>query len=130
MTEEAEKTAEVTIGGEVISLPPLNFKGLKRIWRCMQTVFRMQESRIDPMEGVDAMIMVVVASAQRERPEITVDWVEDHLRPGEIPGLFPAVSEVISNSGITLQAVGDSPDQGEPGPAGEEAAPSPETSAA
>lgn len=125
MTDSTEKTETLVIGDQELTLRPMNFKGLKSVWNHMKLVFGMQQKTVDPLDGVEAMIAVVVASARRTHDFVNVDWVEDNMTPGQIPTLFPIVLRVIENSGITL--VADEP--GKLDPAGTEPAPSPETSA-
>lgn len=114
--------AMVKIGGVERELPPLKFKQLKKIWPRLRRVFEAQQGTVDPLDAVDSLIFIVAASLERSGSPLTIDQIEDELEPAEIEGLFPAINQLIEESGIKLA--------GEVLPAGGQAAdPSTETSA-
>lgn len=105
--------AKVTIGGEVYEVPPLNFKGIKKVWPAVSRVAEKANSgepmtTEDGLESVDVAIAVVAAGFQREHPDRNEEWIEDRLRGDEIADLQIAMQEIMIESGI-MQKVSDTP---------------------
>lgn len=104
--------AKVTIGGEVYEVPPLNFKGIKKVWPAVSKIASKANSQEqmtteDGLEAVDVAIQVVAAAFSREHPERNADWVEENLRGNEIADLQIAMQDIMVESGI-MQKAGDS----------------------
>ena len=103
--------AKVTIGGEVYEVPPLNFKGIKKVWPAVSKIASKassgdQMTTEDGLEAVDVAIQVVAAAFNREHPDRDANWIEDNLRGGEIADLQIAMQDIMVESGI-MQKTGD-----------------------
>jgi hypothetical protein len=103
--------AQVTIGGEAITVSLPNFTALKAAWGYIAAV----QGASDPMAGVEAILGVVSVGAVGE--PVTVGQLEDRLTPQEMAGLRPFINDLMVEIGLA-------PAPGEPLPTGEPASPS------
>ena len=100
--------AKVTIGGEEIDVDLPNFKALKAAWKYIAVA----QGNADPMVGVDA-IMGVIAVGKIGDP-ITVDQLEERMKPSEMAGLRSFMNQLLIDVGLAKPP-------GEAAPAGETA---------
>jgi hypothetical protein len=103
--------AGVVIGGETLEVSLPNFKALKAAWRHIAAV---RES-MDPMASAEAILGVI--SVGKIGEAVTVDQLEERLKPQEIPNLAPFMNTLMAEVGLA-------PKPGEGQPAKEEASPS------
>ena len=106
--------ASVIIGGEPIPVALPNFKTLKAAWSHIATV----QTDTDPVRGVEAILGVISVGAVGQ--SLSVDDLEERLRPAELAGLRPFLNALLVECGL---ASGDQPGEGAPA----EAAASPST---
>lgn len=106
--------ATVTIGGEALTVSLPNFRTLKAAWRFIAA----GQSASDPMAGVEAILGVISVGTS---PPVTLDALEDRLRPSEMVGLRPFMNELLVEIGLATPS-------GEALPAEEQASPSTATS--
>lgn len=97
--------AKVTIGGEEHEVPPLNFKGIKKVWPMVskmaaKTANSDTLTTEDGLEAVDVAIAVVAASFERHNPEKNADWIEENLHGSEVAGLQMAMQDIMIESGV------------------------------
>ena len=80
---------KVTMGGREYTLPPLTLGSLKRIGNKINTL-----SKIDSVpneEQTDAIAQIVLASVNRNYPEITQDELLEMIDLGNLKEIFEAV---------------------------------------
>lgn len=77
---------EVTLAGQVFTVPPLNFKALKRVYHRMGVL-----GRPDDQEFVEVLGLVLHASLARNYPDMTLEMVEDAVDVRD----FESVGEAI-----------------------------------
>ncbi len=109
--------AQVTIGGATIDVALPNFKTLKAAWRHIAAV----QGEADPMAGIDAILGVIAVGAVGQT--LTVETLEERLKPCEMSGLRPFLNALMVEIGLASPAEGASP-AGEETPAQGEASPS------
>ena len=111
--------AKVTIGGEEIEVDLPTFKKLKAAWLYIAVV----QGSTDPMAGVDAILGLI--SVGKVGEAVSVDQLEERMKPSEMKTLRPFVNELLIEIGLV-------PKPGEAAPAGEvnDPSPSPATSTA
>jgi hypothetical protein len=101
--------AKVTIGGVEHSIPPLNFKAIKRIWPLISKLDQFNTPTIENgLAAAEIVIEVLAAAFEREHPEYTADWIEENMRADEIPSLNLAIQDLMVESGFA-QTTGDTP---------------------
>ncbi|HUO12654.1 MAG TPA: hypothetical protein VMU37_07850 [Caulobacteraceae bacterium] len=104
--------ADVIIGGRTWSVSLPHFKALKAAWRHIAAL----QSSTDPMESVAGVLGIVsVGSAT----PVTVEELEELLRPAEMQGLRAFIDALMIETGLA---------PGEPTPAEAVASPSTATS--
>jgi len=106
--------ASVIIGGEPIEVALPNFKTLKAAWSHIAIV----QTDTDPVRGVEAILGVVSVGAVGQT--LSIDDLEERLRPSELAGLRPFLNTLLVECGLSS---GDQPGEVEPA----EAAASPST---
>jgi hypothetical protein len=111
--------ANVTIGGEAIAVALPNFKALKAAWRYIAAA----QGESDPMAGIDAILGVI--SVGKVGDLVSVDELEERLKPQEMAGLRPFMNALMIEVGLARP---DDAASGEASPAMGEASPSTETS--
>jgi hypothetical protein len=87
---------EVTIGGEAIPVPPMNFAALKRAWPAIQVL----PSLNNAIDQATAVVEILAAALARSRPELTAGEIETRLGGGEVPGLLEALPRLLEQSGL------------------------------
>ncbi len=102
--------AKVTIGGQAVEVSLPNFRALKAAWAHIAAA----QSTTDPMAGIEAILGVVSVGAAEP---VTVEQLEDRLRPSEMPGLRPFMNDLLIEIGLAAAP-------GEASPAEERASPS------
>ncbi len=108
---------EITLGGKVYVLPPLNFAALRRLAPKIQEVggaFLSGNLFVD-MEKALVVSELVHAALKRNYPEITLEEVEEAVDFDNIKDIFPALMGV---SGLEFK---EGQDPGEARPVGDEA---------
>lgn len=112
------KTASVTIGGEEYQLKPLVFAQMKKIWPYLKSHMNQPEVNLEgksaeelaeiamtaEMKAAEDAIQIL-AVALRD-PEKDAEWVEGNLLTSEIPGLQPAMLELLQISGLVPEGNG------------------------
>jgi hypothetical protein len=106
---------QVTIGGAPIEVALPNFKTLKAAWRHIAAA----QGQSDPMAGVEAILGVISVGAVGQN--LTVEALEERLRPSEMAGLRPFMNALMVEIGL---AVPEDQTAGEAEPARGEASPS------
>lgn len=107
--------AQVTIGGAAITVELPNFKALKAAWLHIAKV----QGDVDPMDGVEAILGVVSVGAVGE--SLSVEALEERLKPSEMAGLRPFINALMVEIGL---APADGDGLGETAPAEGAASPS------
>ena len=97
--------ASVTIGGSPIEVALPNFKTLKAAWSHIAIV----QTDTDPVRGVEAILGVVSVGAVGQ--SLSVEDLEERLRPSELAGLRPFLNALLVECGL---ASGDQPGEGAP----------------
>lgn len=94
--------AKVTIGGEEYQIPPLNFKGIKKVWPHVAKLIEVGEELApeDSLKVIDVTIIAIAAAFEREHPERTTDWIEEHLMADEIADLQFVLKDLLRDSGL------------------------------
>jgi hypothetical protein len=100
--------AQVTIGGAAITVALPNFKALKAAWSYIAAV----QADADPMAGVEAILGVVSVGAVGET--LSVETLEERLRPAEIAGLRPFVNTLLVEIGLAPGEVRPAEDAASP----------------
>nr|WP_294564479.1 hypothetical protein [uncultured Rhodopila sp.] len=91
----------VTIGGEVIALPPImNFATLERVWPAIKAA----EATSDPIEQTAARVAIVSAALLATRPDLTVPAIKALLRVNLVDGTDETVSLAQSIQEMLLQS--------------------------
>ena len=98
--------AQVTIGGEAVSVSLNNYKRLKQAWRYIDAAT--QNPGFVP--GMDAIIGAIAVGLDKPldgEPADTagaiayrIDWIDENLTPLEIPGLKPFMNALLIESGL------------------------------
>ena len=114
--------ASVTIGGEPITVALPNFKTLKAAWSHIAVV----QTDTDPIRGVEAILGVVSVGAVGQ--SLSVDDLEDRLRPAELAGLRPFMNTLLVECGLAAADNAGENGPGEAAPAEAAASPSTATS--
>lgn len=102
--------AEVTIGGEAITVSLPNFKALKAAWKHIAAV----QASTDPMDGIDAILGVISVGKVGDR--VTVDQLEEALRPTELAGLRPFMNALMVEIGLASAPGEAKPEEGTASP--------------
>lgn len=99
--------AKVTIGGVEYEVPPLNFKGIKKVWPHVAKLMEHGENLAleDSLSVVDVTIVAIAAAFEREHPERNVDWIEDNLKAAEIAALQFVLKDLLRDSGLIRDEV-------------------------
>ncbi len=88
--------AQVIIGGAPIEVALPNFKTLKAAWRYIAAV----QDSTDPLDGAQAILGVISVGAVGE--SVSVDQLEERLRPSELPGLRPFINALLVETGLAV----------------------------
>lgn len=88
--------AQVTIGGEVYEVPPLSFKGLKRVWPLLEQAANQE----DPFANVEAALGVVAEAISKTDYAMTVDEMEDKMSASEVPLLEQTMEQIMADAGL------------------------------
>lgn len=88
--------SNVTIGGKHFEVKPLNLKSLKVLAEkgYLQKLSNVGSNSLDASQ-VDAVVQTVAITLQRNYPDITAEWIEEHVEVqdmGEILGTIMTVS--------------------------------------
>lgn len=103
---------KVIIGGKEYSLPPLNFKALKRAFPSVQKVMDAvtnsgQASDAESsIMAMDAAVDIIAAAIAKPYPEMTKEVIEESLLASEIAALTGSITELLLNSGLVKPAEG------------------------
>lgn len=102
--------AKVTIGGEEYQIPPLNFKGIKKVWPHVAKLIEQGDNLAleDSLSVVDVTIVAIAAAFEREHPERTIDWIEENLKATEISDLQFVLKDLLRDSGLIRDEVAGS----------------------
>jgi len=90
---------KIKVGGEDMTLPPLNWKAARKFFKNI-----VGGSLEDPEQAVDLMPELLFAALARNYPDLTQSDLEDRITPGEVLAAIPALLEV---SGFTPAAPGE-----------------------
>lgn len=109
---DAQKELEnkITIGGQVIVIPELNLKALKKMFPLIKKmrVISPEELAQDDgslsMEALDNTVAVLEIALVRSKSPMTADQIEEALTVSEIPGLQPALLKILEMNGLKVQA--------------------------
>ncbi len=107
--------AQVIVGGAPIEVALPNFKALKAAWRHIAAA----QGEADPLAGVEAILGVISVGAVGE--DLSVETLEERLRPAEMLGLRPFMNALLIEIGLAQPQDAAS---GETQPAEGEASPS------
>ncbi len=85
--------ADVTIGGQVWSVSLPNFRTLKAAWRYIAAA----QASADPMDAIAAILGVVTVGSS---VPVSLEALEEALRPAEMPALRPFVNALMIEIGL------------------------------
>lgn len=99
--------AKVTIGGTEYEIPPLNFKGIKKVWPHVASLIANGDDMPleDSLKVVDVTIVAIAAAFERSHPERTVEWIEESLMANEIAELQFVLKDLLRDSGLIKDGV-------------------------
>lgn len=115
--------ASVIIGGEAIEVALPNFKLLKAAWRHIAGGQGAGAGESDPMAGIEAILGVISVGAVGR--VLSVETLEEQLKPSEMAGLRPFMNALMVEIGL---AAPEDAAAGEGAPAKAMASPSTVTS--
>lgn len=112
--------ADITIGGELIEIPELNFKALKKIYPIVKKmkIYTEAELEDDPdlaMQTVEDSIEIVSIALGRSRKPMTAEEIEEAITQSELMGLQGTIVKLMAANGLQAKP------EGERVPAGAEA---------
>ena len=93
--------AQVIIGEAAIEVALPNFKALKAAWRYIAAV----QGEADPMAGIEAILGVISVGAVGQ--SLTLETLEERLKPSEMAGLRPFLNQLMVEIGLTAPQVGE-----------------------
>lgn len=97
----------VSIGGKAFVLPLLTLGGLKKVAAQLTTVKQLRKGEIPSADQIDAMIVIVHASAAVTEPELSLDAFRAHVEalPWDtgVEDLSHAFAAVAVRSGLAKQ---------------------------
>ena len=104
--------AKVTIGKVEYEIPPLNFKGIKKVWPHVASLIAGGEELelADSLKVIDVTIVAIAAAFERTHPDRTVDWIEENLEAGEIAELQHVLKALLRDSGLIKDGVAEAGD--------------------
>lgn len=96
-------TAQVTIGGEVIDIPPLNFKTLKRVYPIIKKMEaeEISEGPRDDLASMDLVIEFLSEVLAGSKKPMTTEQLEEALLVSEMLGLQPSVNSILAANKLT-----------------------------
>lgn len=101
--------ATITIGGENLEVPELNFKALKKVFPIIK---RMKVHTVEAIEddpelafsAVDECLEIISIALARSKTPMSFEQLEDKILASELPGLQPVVSAILTANGLTVKA--------------------------
>lgn len=106
------KLPTVLIGGEHYEVPPLNFKALKAVFPILKKLklHTREEAEANPdmaIEALDATVEILAIALKRSPTPLSVEEIEEKLLASEIPGLQPALVEILAQNGLQATKPGE-----------------------
>ena len=98
----------LTIGGETVTVAPLNFRRLKAAWPAISAALKSD----DMLFGDKTAIQAVAAIVQADRPELTAEAIEERLSVKEAVDLLAGFLAILREAGL-LPAASEAPRPGE-----------------
>lgn len=96
--------ATIKLGEKEYVVPPLNFKALKKLQNHFGALAHISGGQLLTEEHIDSVLEVLLASLQRNYPEMTREFLEEHV---DLANVEPLVMAVVNASGLRESSAGE-----------------------
>jgi hypothetical protein len=85
------------LGGEEITVPPLNFKKMKELQKDIEGLSALKDKKTFNEKDIMVICKIVHSAIERNYPQVKLEWVEENLDMGNAAGI---IHEILTGSGV------------------------------